>query len=507
MPRNLREVFSGWDEGLDMLVIPDISVNNLSIDSRHISSGDVFVALPGIQSHGLEFAAQAQANGAVAILSDQAESTELHSFDCPLILIPGLNRRQAELASRFYGAPDDDMHLVGITGTNGKTSVAHFIAQAWKLWRGKAGLIGTLGAGQLDELSVTEHTTPDIFTTYAQLAKLRAEDVALTAMEVSSHGLDQNRVGLMSFDVAVFTNLSHDHLDYHGDMHSYAAAKKRLFTEHQPQFAILNIADKTGRRWLSELPDNTQCLSYYGDSAIVGQDNNSITPADAPADIYANEVEAGAQGIRFRLHSPWGEAVIQSNLLGRFNVDNLLATAATLGLLGMPFTQLCHALELIQPVHGRMQRIVAESNQPLVVVDYAHTPAALKQALLGLRPHTRGQLLCVFGCGGDRDKSKRPLMAAMAEKYAEQVYLTSDNPRSEDPLKIINEATAGFNQPQLVSIEPDRATAIRLAVYAATDKDVVLIAGKGHEQYQQLGVQKIPFDDALEARLALGVAA
>jgi len=173
----------------------------------------------------------------------------------------------------------------------------------------------------------------------------------------------------------------------------------------------------------------------------------------------------------------------------------------------MPFTQLCHALELIQPVHGRMQRITAEPNQPLVVVDYAHTPAALKQALLGLRAHTQGQLLCVFGCGGDRDKSKRPLMAAIAEKYAERVYLTSDNPRSEDPLKIIDEATAGFTNPQAVSIEPDRAAAIRLAVYAATDKDVVLIAGKGHEQYQQLGVQKIPFDDALEARLALGVAA
>jgi len=503
MPRNLREVFTAWDESLEVASIPEIRVSDLQIDSRQIMTGDAFVAVPGTRSHGLGFAGKAIASGASVILCDLNDAELASVSKLPIILIPGLNQRLPELASRFYGAPDDDMTLVAVTGTNGKTSVAHFIAQVWQLWQGHAGIIGTLGAGPINNLNETTHTTPDIFSTYALLAGLRAADISLTAMEVSSHALDQNRVGMLSFDLGVFTNLSQDHLDYHADMQSYAGAKQRLFNEHQPRFAVLNTADKVGRQWQQALPENTQCLSYYGDSAA----DKGFKPDNPPADVYASEVETTDQGIRFHLHSPWGNANIQSNLLGRFNLDNLLATAAALGLLGMPFSQLCHALELVQPVTGRMQRVSAEPAQPLVVVDYAHTPDALKQALLSLRPHTRGQLFCVFGCGGERDRSKRPLMAGAAEKYSDRVYLTSDNPRTEDPLGIIDEAARGFSRMQSVCIEPDRAAAIRLAVYAADEEDVVLIAGKGHEQYQQLGAEKLPFDDVAEARHALGVAA
>ena len=503
MPRNLREVFTGWDDSLNTASIPEVRVNHLRIDSRRVRAGDVFVAVPGTHVHGLEFAETAVANGALAVICDE-NSTQKSDLDkIPLILIPDLNQRLAELASRFYGAADDDMTLVAVTGTNGKTSVAHFIVQVWQLWQGNAGFIGTLGAGPLSNLSETGHTTPDIFTTYSRLADLRSADISLTAMEVSSHALDQNRVGMLSIDIGVFTNLSHDHLDYHGDMQTYELAKQRLFSEHRPRFAVLNIADKVGRQWQQELPDDIQCMSYFGDSAM----DKEATRKSSSADVYASDIESTDLGIGFKLHTPWGNAKIQSNLLGRFNLDNLLATATALGLLGMPFPQLCHALELVQPVIGRMQRITADANQPLVVVDYAHTPDALKQALESLRPHTRGQLFCVFGCGGERDRSKRPLMARAAEKYSDEVFLTSDNPRSEDPLKIIDETARGFKYPQAICIEADRASAIRLAIYAADKEDVILIAGKGHEQYQQMGTEKLPFDDALEARLALGIAA
>ena len=503
MPHNLREVFTAWDDALELASIPELSVTDLHMDSRQIKPGDAFVAVPGAQVHGFEFADKAVAMGALAVICDQSITARSAHFDFPIILIPELNERLAELASRFYGAPDDGMTLVAVTGTNGKTSVAHFIAQVWQQWQGRAGLIGTLGAGPLNALTDTQHTTPDIFETYSQLAKLRAADIGLTAMEVSSHALDQNRVGLLSFDLGIFTNLSHDHLDYHGSMENYAAAKLRLFTEYQPRFSVLNIADKVGRQWQQVLSESTQCITYFGDSA----DQVESASSQPQADLYASNVVLTEEGIRFHLHSPWGNAEIQSNLLGRFNLDNLLATAASLGLLGMPFPKLCHALEMVQPVIGRMQRISADIDQPLVVVDYAHTPDALNQALSSLRLHTDDQLFCVFGCGGERDRKKRPLMARAAEKLSDRVFLTSDNPRNEDALTIINEVVTGFKQPQNVTIEPDRASAIRLAVYAAKKGDVILIAGKGHEQYQQFGSKRLPFDDAAEARLALGVAA
>lgn len=492
MPRNLNEIFTAWGAFLEEGAVVDVRVNNLQCDSRKVQPGDAFVALAGAQVDGLEFADKALRKGAVTVLYDPDGRTDTHLLPAEYIAIPELNQRLGELASRFYGAPDDDMQLVAVTGTNGKTSVAHFIAQVWQQWQGQAGFIGTLGAGPLSALSDTGLTTPDVLQTYAELARLRAADISLVAMEVSSHALTQGRVDLLAFDIGVFTNLSHEHLDYHGDMQAYADAKRQLFSQHKPRFAVLNIADPVGRQWQTELDTEIEVVSYCG------------VAANLPADVSATEVEFTADGLSFRLNSPWGSARVSCGLLGHFNLDNLLAVAASLGLLGMPFSELCQALELVQPVPGRMQKIQADHGQPLVIVDYAHTPAALEQALQSLRPHADGLLFCVFGCGGERDQDKRPLMAAAVEEVADRVYLTSDNPRSEDPLIIINQVSAGFELPEKTVIEPDRSAAIRMAIYAAGSKDIVLIAGKGHENYQQIGDQKLPFDDSTEARLALG---
>ncbi len=498
MPRKLQEIFTGWDETLTEDAIPDLNINDLQSDSRKVQPGDAFVAISGEQEDGLDYASKALAKGAVVVLYDPAGRVTTSQPEAEYVAIPALSQRLGELASRFYGAPDDDLQLVGVTGTNGKTSVAHYIAQIWQQWQGHAGFIGTLGAGSLEKLHDTGLTTPDVLQIYAELARMRAEDIRLVAMEVSSHALVQQRVDLLSFDIGVFTNLSHDHLDYHGDMQAYAIAKQQLFSQHKPRFAVLNIADPIARQWQAEMDPQIQTISYYG--AASGS-------TDVVADVFAADVISTADGIEFSLNTPWGSARVACGLLGRFNLDNLLAAVASMGLLGMPFNELCHALELVQPVPGRMQKIYADQDQPLVIVDYAHTPAALEQALMSLRPHTEGLLFCVFGCGGERDQEKRPLMAAAVEEFSDRIYLTSDNPRTEDPLAIINQISTGFDVPEEVIIEPDRSAAIRMAIYAAGSKDTVLIAGKGHESYQQLGDRKLPFNDSTEARLALGVAA
>ncbi len=492
MPRNLNEIFTAWGASLEEGAVANLLVNDLQCDSRRVQPGDAFVALAGNQVDGLEFAAKAISQGAVAVLYDPAGRANTQQLPTEYIAIPELEQRLGELASRFYGAPDDDMQLVAVTGTNGKTSVAHFIAQVWQQWQGHAGFIGTLGAGPLNALKDTGLTTPDVLQTYAELARLRAAEVNLVAMEVSSHALVQGRVDLLAFDIGVFTNLSHDHLDYHGDMQAYADAKWQLFSQHKPRFAVLNIADPVGRQWQLDLDSKIETISYCA------------VATDKPTDVSAAEIEFTPNGISFRLNTPWGSGKINCGLLGRFNLDNLLAVAASFGLLGMPFSELCQALELVQSVPGRMQKIHADQVQPVVIVDYAHTPAALEQALQSLRAHTDGLLFCIFGCGGERDQNKRPLMAAVVEKFADRAYLTSDNPRGEDPLTIINQVSAGFALPEKAVIEPDRSAAIRMAIYAAGSKDTVLIAGKGHENYQQIGELKLPFDDSTEARLALG---
>jgi len=476
--------------------IPGLEINDLHLDSRQVGSGDVFIALAGAQSHGMCYANQAAAQGAVAVIYDPEQALpDLidNPWQLPVLAVPGVATRLGELASQFYGAPSEDMTVVGVTGTNGKTSTAHFIAQSWQRHAGHAGMIGTIGAGPIQSLVESERTTPDALSLQRCFAGLSSQQIELVAMEVSSHALSQGRCDTVQFDIGVFTNLSRDHLDYHGDMASYAAAKRQLFSDFGLRFAVINGDDPTGRQWIKDFSSDLQVLSY-------GFDGDDL-------DVRGKVLRTDSEGLHFELRTPWGEATIASPLLGPFNIMNLMAAAAVMGIQGVPFPRLTSQLELMQPVPGRMVRLGGETGHPLVVVDYAHTPDALQQVLQSLRSHCAGRLICVFGCGGDRDQGKRPQMGAIAEQLADRVIVTNDNPRGEDAGAIIDQVITGMSDSGRCHVEPDRAQAIRWAIAGAGAEDLVLIAGKGHENYQEQGNGIVPFNDEVEARLALGVAA
>ena len=466
-----------------------IRVHGLQLDSRRVQAGDAFVALRGMRQHGIEFAARAEQKGAVAILAE----TPIDSNDAnlPLIAIKALGQQLGDIAARWQGHPTASMNVVGITGTNGKTSTVQLLAQALSLNGRNVATIGTLGAGRYGAIAAGERTTPDAIELQALFADFRDSQVSDVAMEVSSHALDQGRVNAVEFDVAVFTNLSRDHLDYHGDMASYAAAKARLFQWSSLATAVINIDDALGRELLTQLPAGVAALS-------VGIENPN-------AGISASNVRSDGAGLHFCLRSPWGDADVSSRLLGRFNVANLLAVVACLSQSGIAFDAIAETLPRLEPVAGRMNRI--DAGDVVLVVDYAHTPDALEQALTSLRAHCAGKLICVFGCGGDRDQGKRPQMAEIAERFADAVIVTDDNPRSENGDAIVAQIMAGFAQPERAMVERDRERAIHLAALAARTGDIVLIAGKGHETYQEIGEQRLPFDDRVVARAAAGAAA
>jgi UDP-N-acetylmuramoyl-L-alanyl-D-glutamate--2,6-diaminopimelate ligase len=382
--------------------------------------------------------------------------------------------------------------LAGVTGTNGKTSVAHFVAQAWQRVYGQTGMVGTLGYGPLNHLATADMTTPDALQLQGILARCAEAGVERLAMEVSSHALLQDRCQTVQFDAAIFTNLSRDHLDYHQDMAQYAAAKRLMFSEHAPGFSIINNDDPKGREWIRDLGETQQVMSYG---------------LQAGAELRGRIVCRDAEGMTIGIEGPWGNAEFQSGLFGAFNVSNLLAAAATMTLLGMPWNQVVHELEMMQPVPGRMMRLGGEPGQPVVVVDYAHTPEALEFALKAVRDHLRGKLVCVFGCGGNRDRGKRPQMGRAAESLADFLIVTSDNPRDEQVDSIIEDVLGGLRQPVNALVEPDRASAIRRAIADCSAGDIVLVAGKGHESWQEISGRKIPFSDEAAVRAALEEAA
>lgn len=481
----LRMLLEGW-----LSNPPDIAVAGLEMDSRRIEGGDAFVAVAGETGHGLDYAAQAVENGCVAVIHDGLRGEP--DLDVPSIEVPELRSRLGQLASRFWAAPSDLMTVAGVTGTNGKTSVTHFLAQSWKRVHGQAGIIGTLGYGSLDNLKKSERTTPDVFQVNEILARSVDQGVDMVAMEVSSHALEQERVQTIQFDAAVFTNLSRDHLDYHRDMKAYEASKKRLFTEFVPGFAIINHDDMVGRRWIGELAGGSEILSY------------GLAPG---AELGAEILGVDAEGMFLRVSGPWGKSEFRTGLLGAFNVSNLLAAAGTLSLLGMPWSDVVRQMELMDPVPGRMLRLGGEPGQPVVVVDYAHTPDALAHALQAVRAHLSGRLICVFGCGGNRDRGKRPEMGHAAESVADRLVITSDNPRFEAANSIINDILSGLENPAQAIIEPDRASAIQRAVLDAGPGDIVLVAGKGHETWQEVSGQMLPFSDEAVVRSALEAAA
>lgn len=469
----------------------DILVHGLSLDSRTLRAGDAFVALQGTHTHGIEFAAAAAAHGAAAVI---AETPVPNGFadapiGVPMIWVDGLRDRLGEIAARFFDEPSRAMCVSGVTGTNGKTSTVHLLAQALVSLGRRTATIGTLGAGLPGSVTAGERTTPDAISVQQLLARFREQGASDVAMEVSSHALEQGRVDAVRFTVAVFTNLTRDHLDYHGTMDAYADAKRRLFAFPGLAAAVINRDDAFGRELLAGLPGTLQVISYALD--------------DASADVRAADVETHVGGLRFTLCMPSGRGAIQSPLLGRFNVSNLLAVAACLHALGFVFADVAAALGSLQPVAGRMNRLGGDAGVPLVVVDYAHTPDALEQALAGLRAHCVGQLICVFGCGGERDVGKRPQMGAIAERLADRIIITDDNPRGENGEAICADIVGGLARAAAVTIERDRARAISAAIGDADASDVILIAGKGHEPYQEIAGVRHAFDDFVVARDAL----
>lgn len=484
----------------------DREIHGLSMDSRNVQAGDLFLACAGQQArHGREFIADAVQAGAVAVAyaldsvidNEGAIAVSDGPVKVPMFGIAQLGQQAGAIAERFYNYPSQDLFVVGITGTNGKTSCSQFIAQALNEDT-PAGVIGTLGNGVYGRLQETNHTTPDAISLHGFLAEMRATGVTSVAMEVSSHGLEQGRVNGVVFDAAVFTNLSRDHLDYHGDMIAYGRAKQRLFTMPGLHYAIINADDSFGRELLQSLSSGVQAIGYtLGDVEDGGY--NQI--------VRGTLLSQGRDGLTLHVVSPWGETCFTTRLLGRFNASNLLAVLATLVISGIPFDAAIQKLGRLQPVPGRMECYGGRHGKPLVVVDYAHTPDALSQVLQSLREHCQNALWVVFGCGGNRDRGKRPLMGEIAQRHADHVVLTDDNPRYENADEIIADILAGLRSPQSIHVERDRAQAIAWAVAHATQHDVVLIAGKGHESYQLIGDTKLTFSDSLQVRNLLKEAA
>jgi len=490
----------------EQLAALKVTISRLVTDSRAIERGDTFVAYPGEKADGREFIAQAIARGANAVIWEAQHFVWSDAWHVPNLAVADLRHKAGWLADAVYGTPSEKLWMVGITGTNGKTSTSHWIAHALNEAGRKCALIGTLGNGFLGGngaaggLHASANTTPDAIRVHGLLAEFLHDSAQDVVMEVSSHALSQGRVNGVRFDVAMLTNLSRDHLDYHGDMQSYASAKRKLFDWQQLGFVVLNLDDAYGVELAEQLQDADAEVIAYGlsDAALQLAERLGLRM------VFGNLLDMTGQGLRIAVHSSWGTADLNSTLVGRFNAANLLGALAVLLISRVSLEDAVLSLSKVQPVSGRMQRL-GGSQQPTVIVDYAHTPDALEKVLQALREvnaATGGRLICVFGCGGDRDRGKRPMMGIVAEKLADFCIVTSDNPRSENPREIIAEIVSGMND-ENHEIIIERAAAIELAIGHARPGDTVLIAGKGHEDYQEIDGVKQPFSDVLVAQRAL----
>ncbi len=490
--RSLRTLLDGYASD-----VPEVAVTGLALDSRQIQPGALFLAVRGSAAHGLRHVEAALQRGAIAVAWEPADGLAVPPLSVPMVAVPELSRHAGEIAARWYRQPSAALYTVGITGTDGKTSTAHLIAQALDRLGAPCAYFGTLGYGRLGRLADASHTTPDPVRLQALLADSRDAGAEACAMEVSSHALDQARIAGVAFDVAVLTNVGRDHLDYHGTVEHYAAAKRRLFTLDGLKAAVLNRDDSHGARWAAELlaAGRTPVVVYGldGEAPVRGQY------------LIGRALRLHAAGLSMVIDSSWGRAQLDCRLLGRFNADNLLAALAVLLVKGVALVDAVNAVAQSQTVPGRIEAFRAEHG-PLVVVDYAHTPQALDAVLRAVRAHTAGKLACVFGCGGDRDRGKRPLMGAAAYLGADAVIVTDDNPRSESPMSIAEEILAGLPQGAAVRVIHDRAAAIRIAIAESGDADVVLVAGKGHEDYQLYGAERRAFSDRAYVAETLGLA-
>jgi UDP-N-acetylmuramoyl-L-alanyl-D-glutamate--2,6-diaminopimelate ligase len=487
-------------DGIASVPATDAQVADLTLDSRQARAGSLFLAVPGREAHGLQFAPQACALGASVVLWEPAPGlAPLQLPDVFAAAVPGLSALLGRIADRFFSWPSSTLRVVGITGTNGKTTCAYLMAQCLERLGHPAAYMGTIGWGRPAALERPTHTTPDVITVHRQLAGLRAAGVREVAMEVSSHALDQDRIAEVRFHSAAFTNLSRDHLDYHHSMRDYAEAKARLFAVPGLQNAIVNVSDEFGRELAQRLTGRLPITAVWLGSGASGW--------MAEHTLYSTLVSVEPRGFSMDLMGSFGAASLHAQLMGRFNAENCLVVLACLVSLGVALPAAAAALAECQAPPGRMEVIeAARVGKALAVIDYAHTPDALAKALGALRGHCRGALWCVFGCGGDRDPGKRPMMGAVADELADQIIVTDDNPRSENPDAIARDIAAGITA-HAVRVIHDRAEAIATALAEAGAVDVVLIAGKGHEEYQIYGRMRREFSDRREVLRHLGAAA
>ncbi|MUL18676.1 UDP-N-acetylmuramoyl-L-alanyl-D-glutamate--2,6-diaminopimelate ligase [Aliivibrio fischeri] len=474
-----------------------VAISSMTLDSRQVSPGCLFVAIKGHAVDGRQFISSAIEQGAVAVIADADEENMAGTVkvinNAIVVYIDSLYTQLSAIAGAFYQADKRCMQLVGITGTNGKTTISQIIAQWATLLDQPAAVMGTTGNGLLSDLKPALNTTGSPIEIQQTLTELENIGAKLTALEVSSHGLVQGRVNVLSFDAAVFTNLSRDHLDYHGDMANYAEAKKLLFTSHRPKNSIINGDDQVGCQWLKEMP--------HAVAVSLNKENISFHSGKK---VFATSVVYSTEGIKLSISSDWGDVAFSVPLIGAFNASNILVAFATLLSLGYDINALAQTAPQLNAVIGRMELFTAD-NKAKVVVDYAHTPDALDKALQALRVHCEGKLWCIFGCGGDRDTGKRPMMASIAEQQADAIILSDDNPRSEEPSLITDDMLAGLKNAEFAHVIHDRFEACQFALSQANENDIILLAGKGHEDYQVLADKTVHYSDRETAQTLLGL--
>ncbi len=481
----LADLLEGWSNVQKPYA--DTMISGISMDSRFTSEGDLFLAVQGLQSHGLEFSDQAIEKGAAAIAWETDSRIQLEDLpdNFPCISIPILQQQTGLIAKRFFHHPSEHINIIAVTGTDGKTSVSQFIAQAFALLNTNCGVIGTLGYGVYPDLDFATHTTPDPIRIQAQLHHFYQNEVMHAVIEASSHGLKQGRLNSVDVNTAIFTNLGRDHMDYHQNFDDYSNSKRILFELHSLKNAVINIDDQFGLRLANSLNNAVNLVTYSQHRNIVG--DNSF--------LYVEKILCTNNVYSIDIASTWGAACIETNLVGRFNISNLLAVMGALLVSGYSFEDAVKVISFLDTVPGRMEIVSENENVPTVIIDYAHTPQALNNVLQALKEQCDGKLWCVFGCGGDRDSGKRALMAEAVERITKYAVVTDDNPRSEDPAKIAKQIISGFSSSANYQLIHDRQKAIEYAIKNASINDTVLIAGKGHETVQIINSRHMPFND------------
>ena len=492
---SLQDLIRGLVD-VEVCALPELGVpvTGVQIDSRKLAPGDLFVAYFGRNHDARDYISAALDQDVAAVLAESGGEWQGVRVvkGKPIIAVDNLTVKISEIAARFYGKPSESLTIFGITGTNGKTSCSQFMAQILRAVGQNCGVIGTLGYGPYDNLLATDLTTPDAVFTQMALAEMSQKGIDPVAMEVSSVGLHQKRVAAVNFNTAIFTNLTRDHLDYHECMESYAANKRQLFTSPELRRAVINLDDQYALSFIDAVSSNVQVWTY--------------SARNQSASVYAKRLTLDRNGFIADLVTPIGEAKLEAGLIGHFNFCNVLAVVTTMiGYLEVnnqaSLQALCKEVSRLRPVSGRME--IVGSSDITVVVDYAHTPDGLGSALRALRDHFDGAIWCVFGCGGNRDKGKRPMMGEIAEHYADHIILTDDNPRNESGEGIMEHIQSGMSDREKCAMIRDRASAIEEAIKKAKPGDVVLVAGKGHETYQESGGIRSLFSDTNQLRIAL----